>query len=113
MTAGTPSSHPKEGLVNLDRYVKCVLTVIAIALVAIAARPWLPASDVLDVVRPVVAEAQGSTPKYEVSVPKSWGKLVGFSSNNLLLESSEGLRVVDVEGKAPEYPRVKVLIRWQ
>lgn len=98
---------------NLDRYVKGLLTVIAIALVVIAVRPWLPASDVLDVVRPVVAEAQSGAPKYEVTVPKSWGKLVGLSSNNLLLESSEGLRVVDVEGKAPEYPRVKVMIRWQ
>lgn len=102
---------PKEDIVNLDRYVKCVLTVIAIALVAIAVRPWLPVSDGLQVVR--AAEAQTGLPKYEVTVPKAWGKMVGFSSNNLLLESSEGLRVVDVEGKAPEYPRVKVLIRWQ
>lgn len=63
---------------------------------------------------PEPAEAQGGTPKYEVSVPKAWGKFIGFSNNNLLLESSDGtLRVVDVEGKAPEYPRVKVLVRWQ
>ena len=98
---------------SLDRYVKCVLTVIAIALVVIAVRPSLPVTDVLDVVRPVVAEAQSGLPKYEVTVPRSWGKLVGFSSNNLLLESAEGLRIVDVEGKPPEYPKVKVLVRWQ
>ena len=98
---------------NVDRYVKAVLTVIAIALVVIAVRPWLPASDVLHVLRPVVAEAQSGLPKYEVTVPKSWGKLVGFSSNNLLLESAEGLRIVDVEGKPPEHPRVKVMVRWQ
>jgi len=27
---------------TIDRYVKTVLTVIAVALVVIAARPWLP-----------------------------------------------------------------------
>jgi hypothetical protein len=38
--------------------------------------------------------------KYDISIPKAWGKLVGFSNNNLLLESSDGmLRIVDVEGK--------------
>ncbi len=89
-----------------DRYLRGVLTVIAIALVVMAARGWLPA--------PEPAEAQTGTPKYEVSVPKAWGKFIGFSNNNLLLEAPDGaLRVVDVEGKAPEYPRVKVLVRWQ
>ena len=103
----------REDLVTMDRYLRTVLTIIAIALVAIAVRPWLPVPVVADAVRPDLAEAQSGLPKYEVVVPKSWGKLVGFSNNNLLLESSEGLRIVDVEGKAPEYPRVKVLVRWQ
>jgi hypothetical protein len=31
----------------------------------------------------------------------------------LLLEAPDGWRIVDVEGKAPEYPKVKALIRWQ
>jgi hypothetical protein len=49
-----------------------------------------------------------------VTVPKAWGKLVGFSNNNLLLEApDQTLRIVDVEGKAPEYPKLKSLIRWQ
>jgi len=89
-----------------DRYVKGVLAVIALALVAIAANLWqVP-------VRPSAADAQ--TPaKYEVSVPRAWGKLVGFSNNNLLLESTEGLRIVDVEGREPEYPKVKVHVRWK
>jgi hypothetical protein len=95
----------------MDRYTKTVLTVIAVALVVIAARPLLPS--VLERARPGLAHAQTVTPKYEVNVPKSWGKYVAFSNNNLLLESSEGLRIVDVEGKMPEYPKVKVLIRWQ
>jgi len=47
-------------------------------------------------------------------VPKSWGRYVAFSNNNLLLETPDGvLRIVDVEGKAPEYPKVKVLISRQ
>jgi hypothetical protein len=101
-----------------DRYTKTVLTVIAAALLVIAVRPWLP--DVLQdagwtsVVHPSVAQAQTTTPKYEVTVPKAWGKFVSFSNNNLLLESpDQTLRVVDVEGKAPEFPKIKALIRWQ
>jgi len=95
----------------MDRYTKIVLTVIAVALVAIAVRPLMPS--LLERVRPEIAQAQTITPKYEVTVPKSWGKYVAFSNNNLLLESADGLRIVDVEGKGPEYPRVKVLVRWQ
>lgn len=93
---------------TIDRYAKAVLTVIALALCAIAAREWLPAA------APRGAEAQTTVPRYEVAVPKSWGKIVSFSNNNLLMEAPDGtLRVVDVEGRAPEYPRVKVHIRWQ
>jgi len=90
-----------------DRYIKSVLTVIALALVAIAGHLWW------EQLRPSVAVAE--TPaKYEVGVPRAWGKLVGFSNNNLLLESSDGLlRVVDVEGREPEYPKIKVQIRWR
>ena len=50
---------------------------------------------------------------YEVTVPKSWGKFLAFSNNNLLLEAPDGWRIVDVEGKAPEYPKIKALIHWQ
>jgi hypothetical protein len=39
--------------------------------------------------------------------------VVGFSNNNLLIEGPEGLRIVDVEGREPEYPKVKVLVRWK
>jgi hypothetical protein len=93
-----------------DRYTKTVLTVIAAALLVIAFKPWLPETG------PWLnrAHAQGATPKYEVTVPKAWGKYVSFSNNNLLLESPDGtLRVVDVEGKAPEFPKIKALIHWQ
>jgi len=95
----------------MDRYTKIVLTVIALALAVIAVRPLMPS--VLERALPGVAQAQTTTPKYDVAIPKSWGKYVAYSNNNLLLEGPDGLRIVDVEGKAPEYPKVKVLIRWQ
>ena len=98
---------------TVDRYTRIVLTVIAVALTVIAVRPWLPAPDVREALVPGAAHAQSLAPKYEISVPKSWGKYVAFSNNNLLLESAEGWRIVDVEGKSPEYPKVKALIRWQ
>ena len=97
-----------------DRYTKGVLTVIAVALVMIAVRPWLSESGLLSGVRPDPAHAQSAVAKHEVTVPKAWGKLVAYSNNNLLLEAADqSMRIVDVEGKAPEYPKVKVLIRWQ
>ena len=89
-----------------DRYVKGVLTVIALALVAIAAHLWQGQF------RPAAVDAQ-TLARYEVSIPKAWGKVVGFSNSNLLLESSDGLRIIDVEGKEPEYPKVKVQVRWK
>ena len=90
-----------------DRYVKGVLTVIALALVAIAAHLWQGQ------LRPAAVDAQ-TLARYEVSIPKAWGKLVGFSNNNLLLESSDGLlRIIDVEGREPEYPKVMVQVRWK
>ena len=95
----------------MDRYTKVVLTVIAVALVVIAGRPLLPG--LLEQARPDSAQAQTISPKYDVVIPKAWGKFVGYSNNNLLLEGPDGWRIVDVEGKAPEYPKVKVLIRWQ
>jgi hypothetical protein len=92
--------------VTVDRYTRVVLTVIAVALTVIAVRPWIS--------NPDPAQAQTPTPRYEVAVPKDWGKFVGYSNNNLLLEAPDkSLRIVDVEGKAPEYPKVKAHIRWQ
>jgi hypothetical protein len=90
-----------------DRYVKGVLTVIAVSLAAIAVNLWVSR------LSPSVAVAE--TPaKYDVGVPRAWGKLVGFSNNNLLLESTDGvLRIVDVEGREPEYPKIKVQVRWR
>jgi hypothetical protein len=91
-----------------DTYLKGVLTVIAVALAAIAVNPWLSRVSLAP------AEAQTAEPKYLVTIPKAWGKITSFSNNNFLMEAPDGtLRVVDVEGKAPEYPRVKVQAKVQ
>ena len=97
---------------SIDRYTRIALTIIALSLTVIAVRPWLPAPGMMTVLTPTAAHAQGA--KYEITVPKEWGKLVAFSNNNLLLEATDhSRRIVDVEGKAPEFPRVKVLVRFQ
>jgi len=63
---------------------------------------------------PRLAQAQTAAPKYELTVPKAWGKFVAFSNNNLLLEAPDQTwRVVDVEGKGPEFPKVKVQMKFQ
>ena len=93
---------------HLDRYTKLVLTVIALALAGLAVHAWV------DRLAPPLAEAQTATPKYEVSLPKSWGKITHFSNGNLFMEASDGtMRIVDLEGKPPEYPKVKVHVRFQ
>lgn len=92
---------------RLDPYIRVVLGVIAVALAVIALNPWLTAPT-------RSAEAQTATAKYELSIPRAWGKILAFANQNLLLEAADGtLRVVDLEGKPPEYPRVKVQAKWQ
>jgi len=100
--------------VIVDRYSKIILTVIAIALVVIAVRPLLPEAELRAWLLPEVAQAQTPAPRYEVTIPKAWGKFVGFSNNNVLLEAPDHImRIVDVEGRAPEYPKVKIQIKWE
>lgn len=84
-----------------DRYLRTVLTVIAVALGAIAVNAWV---STIGLPR---AEAQGA--KYEISLPKAWGKVVGFAGGDVLLEDSDGnLRQVETYGKGSDFPRVKV-----
>ena len=94
---------------RMDWYLRGVLTVIAAALLAIAASAWMAH------LPPSVAEAQAQMggPKTEINVPKAWGKLISYSNGNLLLEAPDGtLRVVDIDGKPPEYPKLKVIVHW-
>lgn len=95
---------------TVDRYTKGVLTVIAVALTMLAAGVWLGPQR--SITGPGVAEAQTAA-QYEAVIPKAWGKLVGYGNGNLLLEASDGtLREVDLRGKAPEFPKLKTLVRW-
>ncbi len=97
---------------TVDRYTKGVLTVIAVALTMIAAGFWIGPQDWTAWMSPRIALAQ-TGPQYEHVIPKAWGKLVGYDSGNLLLEAADGtLREVDMRGKPPEYPRIKVMVRW-
>jgi hypothetical protein len=97
----------------VDRYTKSVLTIIAIALTLIALSSWLGSPLRREIFGPVPAEAQGSTPQFENTIPKAWGKVIGYSPGNVLLEAPDGvLREVDIRGSGPEYPKVKVLARW-
>ena len=79
--------------IKTDLYTKCVLTVIAFALTLIALQPWIASHPWTQVMRPRQAEAQQG-----VSVPKTWGRVVAYSSRgwNILLEAPDGsLRVVN------------------
>ena len=90
---------------KLDLYAKAVLTVIALALVAIAVHPWV------ERLAPSSAEAQEA--RWLVTLPKAWGKIIGFSNNNLLLEAPDGtLRSVDLQAKTEER-RVLVQAKFQ
>jgi hypothetical protein len=99
---------------RIDRYTKTILTIIAIALSVIAVQPWVQATGWIQALQPDRADAQTPTAKYDVAIPRSWGKYLAYSNNNLLLlADDQTMRIVDVEGKPPEYPKVKALIRWQ
>jgi len=98
---------------TFDRYTKGVLTFIAIALMLIAVNPWLTSRPWHQILGAAPAEAQGSGPQFEVMIPKAWGKVIGYSPGNVLLEAPDGaLREADIRGTGPEYPKVKVLARW-
>ena len=98
----------------MDRYTKVVLTVIAAALVVIAARPFLSESGWPDVLRLAPAQAQTPPGVREATIPKTWGKFVNYQSGNLLLEGADrSLRIVDLDGKPPEYPKMKWIIKFE
>ncbi len=72
---------------TLDPYTKAVLTVIALALSAIALNPWVAPERLLRALGPDTAEAQR---RKEISIPAAWGKVVGYSDGYGLLEAADG-----------------------
>jgi hypothetical protein len=99
---------------TIDRYTKAVLTVIAIALVVIAARPYFTATTSWpQVLKVSPAEAQSMAAR-EATIPKAWGKFVSYSGGNLQLEGPDkSIRIVDLDGKPPEYPKLKWIIKFE
>lgn len=68
----------------IDWYTRLMLTVIAVALVVIALNPWITPREWLQAVglRP---------PEGILAIPKTWGKVVGYSSGTVLLEAADGV----------------------
>ena len=98
---------------TIDRYTKAVLTIIAVALVVIAARPYFPSTSWPQVLRVAPAQAQSMAAR-EATIPKAWGKLTSYGSGNLYLEGPDkSLRIVDLDGKPPEYPKLKWIIKFE
>ena len=81
---------------QIDRYTKVMLTVIALALAAIASRPWG------QLAWPTSAEAQA-----EFALPKAWGRLVTVYNMEWFFEAADGaIRVYRADTRAVvTYPR--------
>jgi hypothetical protein len=98
---------------TIDRYTKAVLTVIAVALVVIAVRPYVSASIWPATLQVAPAQAQTMAAR-EATIPKAWGKYVSYSGGNLQLEGPDkSIRIVDLDGKPPEYPKLKWIIKFE
>jgi hypothetical protein len=93
---------------TVDRYTKTVLTVIAAGVTALTVHAWV-GPDAVSRLLPRAAEAKDQAS--EVTIPKSMGKLVGFSNGNLLLEAPDGtLREIDI--REEKGARIKAIVRW-
>jgi hypothetical protein len=96
-----------------DRYTKAVLSVIAVALVVIAVRPYVSTSVWPGALQVAPAQAQTMAAR-EATIPKAWGKYMSYSGGNLQLEGPDkSLRIVDLDGKPPEYPKLKWIIKFE
>jgi len=98
---------------TIDRYTKAVLSVIAIALVVLAVRPYVPAPVWPTALQVAPAQAQSMAAR-EATIPRAWGKFVSYSGGNLQLEGPDhSIRIVDLDGKPPEYPKLKWIIKFE
>ena len=92
---------------RLDRYTHALLTLIGVALAAIAVNLWIgPAG--LRVAGPRVAEAQAGK---QITLPKDWGKPVGFIAGHVYLEAADGtIRLVNIGGAGAPIGSVGLVI---
>ena len=81
---------------QIDRYTKVMLTVIALALAAIASWPWG------HLAWPTSAEAQA-----EFAVPRAWGRLATVQNVEWFFEAADGtIRIYRTDTRAViTYPR--------
>jgi len=98
---------------TIDRYTKAVLTVIAVALVVIATRPYFSSTSWPQVLKVTPAQAQTMAAR-EATIPKTWGKYLSYGGGNLLLEGPDkSFRIVDLDGKPPEFPKLKWILKFE
>lgn len=92
-----------------DRFTTSLLALIGAALTLIALNPWLATLRWPDVVRPAPAEAQAVR---TISVPRDWGKAVGFIPGYAWLEAADGtIRLVSIGTTEPVGGAVLVITR--
>ncbi len=92
---------------RIDRYTKALLTLIALALAAIAVTPWLAAGRWPAALRPGGAEAQAVR---QIAVPKDWGKAVGFIPGYAYLEAADGtIRLVSIASEPVGHAALVIL----
>lgn len=90
---------------TIDRYTKTLLTLIGIALTAIAVNLWTGA-DLSRALQPRAAEAQRI-----MTVPKDWGKVVGFIPGHVYLEAVDGtIRLVNIGATGAPIGTIGLLI---
>src|SRR2546430_16442173 len=88
---------------TIDRYTKAVLTVIAVALVVIAVRPYFSGSAVTSALQVAPAQAQTSAVR-EATIPKAWGgNYIGYGGGHPLPEGPDKtFPVLDLDRQPPE-----------
>jgi hypothetical protein len=80
-----------------DRYVKTVLTVIALALAILALNPWITTAQVFK----EGGTAPALDPLPPQAMPKGWGRVAGVTVDKwLVFEAADGtVRIVALGGK--------------
>ncbi len=75
----------------LDHYTKAILTVIALALLAVVVRPLVGVPRVEATLGDLLKDSPGLTgEKVTVTIPRAWGRFVGLFDHKLYFEAADG-----------------------